>query len=1359
MESLCSIKKVCPVCKKEFTDLSRDLCGCNNSLNFKIFFKENDFQKCTSKEFNSKSKILDYLYDSVATFYNSNLITKECEEKAFDYLNWIKENENKDLKEINDFISEIEDFLNRLIITKIIIKLLDFNKKRINDFIFRVNNNIFFKESCHKYSEKLKEPLDDTGYMFQRDEIIDKIKFRLKIDVSDLYSDVKDIIGLADYYGTLSQENSISLLKEFVQVYNSYKSKLNKFLLKEVSIEKWDDFRKSPYFDSIKLEFLKNEFTQHYFKILLNNAQGNEEISEKNLKFIKEYEDLYFNIKNINEKYLFDFINSLGYKNEFNNYLNSFSKILSQDEKEEIKNKFKWFIIKSNLINIELDNNDLTFPLEEFYYACYTFCIEYAFNLFVEEKNKFYEDKQHLMNTIFEKLNLNKEEYSKIISDGSRLIKKCNKPSFYFDYEKQKKFKEEHDDLISKIESIRTILYNKGFIQNDEDSFYLYKLLNLDKFFKEWNNNYVQKELEDNKLYFDDMGLNYEQREAVIRNPNVLRVIAGAGSGKTSTIVAKVKYLIDIKNVAPEKIACISYTNDAVNNLKGRIGNDGVFISTIHTFAKKIAGFSEYFTKPIKDIFYEYLKDIVNEDKDKIRKLVEYFSYYLREPPIDVRLENDANDDLCGKFKTLHSLYYDKHDNKKYTFKTEEVKSLGELIIANFLYVHQINYEYEKPFPFSKIEKEKNLKPNKIKVNKNKSYKPDFYLSDYDIYLEHFGLDNNYKASWLSADKEKKYLNERKWKLNLFKEYDVQYIETFSYYVRDNTLISNLEKKLKEKGVEIKKNYDEVFKKLLDDSKLYYKFAFFNNLITNFLKIFKARRFVESDFSKFIKNVNKFTKNNFQKERSILFFDIMKDFYNYYETKKDSLYKYTFEGKGIDFQDGIIEATKKLNNTNECDYEYVIIDEFQDAYPIIFDLLTAFRNKHANIMIVEDDWQSIFRYAGSEVNLSNQFNKEEYGLETVFLENNYRNPQSLIDVSSNFIKKNSFQSNKNLKSKTKDIDNPLKVVYINPKINSKIKKSFKLKIKLEHAFEYYVEEINKFSNEIMVLGRYRNSYKFIEKMDNFKVEHILKSNGEEAENKQKIIYLKNQHLEITFYTIHAAKGLESENVIILDLKDDIRAFPNKIEEDSLFSFISSKKENCIYAEERRLFYVALTRTKNRCYLISNKHNPSTFIVELEKEKCLDDETPKLEEFINNSKKDKKKPTKKYVQKNSSKSTKNKNSSRTDFWKPQIDKYPPKKNEEKIYETNIDCPRCKGNPYSYGKIVINKRKGNGGEYYYTFNCSNRCGWKTGSFTKYYEKDSYKLCPKCKNGIVHLNSKGNCYSCSNRNCDYTEEELNS
>lgn len=1218
MDSLCSIKKVCPVCKKEFNDLSRDLCGCNNSLKFKIFFKENNIYTFIPKEFNSKSEILDYLYDSVNNFYRNNQITKECEEKAFDYLNWIKENENKDLNDIQDFMDEVKDFLNRLIITEILIKIISLNGDIINDFIFKVNNNIFFQESSHEYSEKLKEPLDDTGYIFQRDEIINKIELGLKIDVSELYSYVKDIMPLANYYGTLNQKEIISNLNEFVQVYDSYRSKLNSFLLKEVSIEKWDDFKKSPYFDSIKLEFLKKEFTQPYFKILLNNARGTEEISEDNRKFIEEYEELYCNIENINEKYLFGVIDSLVSKNEFNNYLNSFSKAISQDEKEEIENKFKWLFIKSNLLNIGLENNDLTASLKEFYYTYYASCSEYSFNLFVEEKNKFHEDKQNLLNQILDELSLNEDDLFKIIADVSDLIKKCDKPSLYMDYDNQIKFRDKHRDLILRISYIRNILDDNGFIYNNKDPFYFYKLLDFDTFFKEWNNNYVQKELENNKNYFDEMGLNEEQREAVIRNPNVLRVIAGAGSGKTSTIVAKVKYLIDIKKVAPEKIACISYTNDAVDNLKRRIDNDGVFISTIHIFAKEIAGFNEYFHKP-GDIFNKYIKDVLKKDNKIIGKLWEYFSYYLREPPVDVKLEKGRIDNLDETLRILQSLYYG--NNKYVTFKdNEEVKSLGELIIANYLYIHQIGYKYEDLFPISKFyENKQDRVQNRVKIDKRKSYRPDFYLPKYGIYIEHFGLDENHRAPWLNEFKESEYLKERSWKLNLFKECGVSYIETFDYYVRDDTLVKNLEEKLKENGVEIKQNYEEIFKKLLNNGKLHYQLELFKELVVDFLSKFKSRGFVEEDLSKFIKEAATKIENDFQKKRSILFLKIMEDFYNYYETEKDS--QCIEEGnnsyvKGFDFQDGIIEATKRLNDFDSSDYDYIIIDEFQDAYPIIFDLLSAFRNKKCNIMMVEDDWQSIFRYAGSEVNLSNQFSKEGYGLETVFLENNYRNPQSLIDVSSNFIKKNAVHSNKKLKSKRDNIENPLKVVYIN---------SFSSKFKFEkrYAFKYYVEEISKFSNEIMVLGRYTDSYKFIKNMDEFKVECIKKSNGKCAHNKQKIIYLKNLDLNIIFSTVHAAKGLEAENVIILDLNDDVKAFPNKMGEDSVLSFIMSGRGGGIYTEERRLFYVALTRSKNRCYLISEKENPSIFISELLEDGYLKDETPNLKEFINNSKKDKK----------------------------------------------------------------------------------------------------------------------------------------
>src|SRR5690606_6978026 len=91
------------------------------------------------------------------------------------------------------------------------------------------------------------------------------------------------------------------------------------------------------------------------------------------------------------------------------------------------------------------------------------------------------------------------------------------------------------------------------------------------------------------------------------------------------------------------------------------------------------------------------------------------------------------------------------------TIQGEKVKSLEELIIANFLFLNGIAYEYEKPYPYGDV-----------------LYKPDFYISEYDIYLEHFGVDQDNRASWLEPFYEQKYIEEMELKRQTHQIYQTE---------------------------------------------------------------------------------------------------------------------------------------------------------------------------------------------------------------------------------------------------------------------------------------------------------------------------------------------------------------------------------------------------------------------------------------------------------------------------------------------------------------------------------------------------------------------------------------------------------
>lgn len=279
---------------------------------------------------------------------------------------------------------------------------------------------------------------------------------------------------------------------------------------------------------------------------------------------------------------------------------------------------------------------------------------------------------------------------------------------------------------------------------------------------------------------------------------------------------------------------------------------------------------------------------------------------------------------------------------------------------------------------------------------------------------------------------------------------------------------------------------------------------------------------------------------------------------------------YTLEKQSqglIDFDDMLQIATNLVltNGINKI-YKYIIIDEYQDTSKKEGALIKAIINKtNALITVVGDDFQSIYRFSGCDLANFLNFKKEFKPAKTLYLTTTYRNSNELIKVAGSFIMQNKRQIKKHLTS-SKRLNKPLVILYY-----KNIKKDF-LK-----ALDYINQD------NLMILGRNNN--------DIYDVLNPIYINNNIISYKYSNIYYK---------TIHKSKGLEEENVLIINLTNNINSLPSQIKEESLLKYVLIYKDLYPYEEERRLFYVALTRTKNYCYLYVNKNNPSIFIEELNK---------------------------------------------------------------------------------------------------------------------------------------------------------------
>lgn len=345
-------------------------------------------------------------------------------------------------------------------------------------------------------------------------------------------------------------------------------------------------------------------------------------------------------------------------------------------------------------------------------------------------------------------------------------------------------------------------------------------------------------------------------------------------------------------------------------------------------------------------------------------------------------------------------------------------------------------------------------------------------------------------------------------------------------------------------------------------------------LIT-FIHLFKCNNHQLKDFLKFLKKA-KFSIFSYQKEKLLLILAL--NIYLKYEN-------YLMSNHEIDFDDMLIKATEQVNESkfNRL-VKYIIIDEYQDTSLVRSELIKSILDQtKSKLMVVGDDFQSIYRFTGCDISLFLNFKNYFEDAKIMKIENTYRNSQQLIEIAGSFVMKNKEQIKKNLRS-YKYLDKPIVIAYYR-----NIKKDF-----INLILKVY-EETNQ---PILILGRNNIDIHFVIDKRYFKIED------------NKITYLKNKKIELYYLTVHKSKGLEEENVIIVNLKDELLGFPTKIKDEKILRFVSPQISKYPYSEERRLFYVALTRTKNKVYLFTPKTNSSIFVNEL-----LENYRNKIDEYM------------------------------------------------------------------------------------------------------------------------------------------------
>ncbi len=703
--------------------------------------------------------------------------------------------------------------------------------------------------------------------------------------------------------------------------------------------------------------------------------------------------------------------------------------------------------------------------------------------------------------------------------------------------------KSKYLDWLDQWSYLRSIVneYSKNEIQIDfEDELKELKIAleNGKHLIEEKNQNYITQELTRNKEFFDNIvshPLSDEQRRAIVTDEKHVLVVAGAGTGKTNTIVAKAGYLIHNGLAKPDEILLLCYGNKAMEEMEKRCNaffGNMLKVKTFHSLGleiignveKKIPSVSKLATDEklkLPNAIQDYIKKR-SKDQDFLQKLTNYFAYH--ETPFVSEFEFSSK----GEYITFL------RNNQIRSLKGDLVKSLEECQIANFLFTNGIDYIYEADYEIPTASRDK------------RQYRPDFYLPKYGIYIEHFGVDrNNNPAPFLD---KRKYLEGMEWKQKIHRENGTRLVKTYSWQKQEGILIEELEKNLASLGVQFNPIDPEQMFDQINQIGLLHPFA---KLIATFLNLFKSSGMSIPELLNRSKNFPNF-------QRSKIFVEIFSCILHDY---KENL------GDEIDFNDMICKAEKYLKN-GKCNLRirYILVDEFQDISQSRCRLLKALvqQNENVKLFCVGDDWQSIYRFTGSDISLMTDFDQHFNPSERLSLCTTFRFDDQLCEFSNKFILKNPNQIEKLLNSNRKSTNPSVTLIWKDP---------------VDDKISAILEEISNSEKraKVFIIGRY---------------------NHQEPTNIHQLRELY-PNLNIRFTTAHSSKGREVDYIIVIGLTCKGYAFPSQIEDDPILEIVLSRKEMVSNAEERRLFYVAVTRARKHVYLIANEKNPSSFAREIE----------------------------------------------------------------------------------------------------------------------------------------------------------------
>ncbi|NMF98952.1 UvrD-helicase domain-containing protein [Aromatoleum toluolicum] len=662
------------------------------------------------------------------------------------------------------------------------------------------------------------------------------------------------------------------------------------------------------------------------------------------------------------------------------------------------------------------------------------------------------------------------------------------------------------------------------------------------------NERHLTRELQECKAFFEQVEkspLTDEQAKAVVCFDNRVLLVASAGSGKTSTMVAKAGYALKKGYFKAEEILLLAFNKDAAAELRERLmlrlvpqwlPADKVGAKTFHAFGLDVIGAATG-KRPTVAPWLESGRDL-----EVLLELVDS----LKDTDPTFRTNWDLFRVVFGqdlpKFGKEHespdSWDRDRKVDGFWTLNGEVVKSRGEQFIANWLFYNGVQYQYEAPYQVDTADAQ------------YRQYQPDFYLPEIDAYLEHWALDQNGEP----PPDFKGYKEGMAWKRKVHADNGTTLLETTMADLWSGKAFRYLAEELTRRGIVLDPNPDRPARgrRPIESPRLARTFrAFLTHAKSNRLSVATLRQRLEAGAAGHFRF------------RHQMFLGLFEKVWAAWEERLKR------EG-AIDFEDMLGLAADCIEAGQwKSPYELVMVDEFQDVSQARARLVASLLNAPGRCLFaVGDDWQSINRFAGSDLSVMTDFEAKFGKAVTLKLETTFRCPQSLCDISSSFVQKNPTQLRKRVRSAKPDFELPVRVIRVNEerKIQAAVASTIR---ELAGAHLTPGKPLR-----IYVLGRYRDDRQCLP------------------------VGPTDERVLVEFVTAHSSKGLEADHVIVPRMTSETLGFPSRIEDDPVLQLAIPGGDSFEDAEERRLFYVAMTRARTTVTLITVARKESPFIIEL-----------------------------------------------------------------------------------------------------------------------------------------------------------------